>query len=368
MRVLGIETSCDETAVAIVEGDGERFAVVEDVVASQVEQHRAFGGVVPEVAARMHVPVLPKLIEAVTQWESDGIDGIAATCGPGLATALRVGIETAKALAAEWKLPLIPVDHIEGHVYASFLGENWRMGALKNIRFPILCLIVSGGHTELVLMKNHGAYTFLGQTRDDAVGEAFDKTAAQLGLPYPGGPSISKAAVNGDAHAADLPRPMMESGDLDFSFSGLKTAVRVAIGRVPTPGRDEHFVANVAASFQQAVIDVLVHKTVHATKRFAPAAVMICGGVSANRELRRQMEEALRSMDVPLMLPEMAYTGDNAAMIGAAGLRGLVDGREAEDLFVVDADPGKTLGRSWKWQAGPSPLPRGSWRGLAREL
>ncbi len=360
MRILAIETSCDETAVAIVEGDGERFGVIENVVASQIEQHRLFGGVVPEVAARMHVPVLPKLLEALTSWEKDGIDGIAVTCGPGLATALRVGIETAKALAVSWKLPLIPVDHIEGHVYSSFLvnplllplgkGERPAYHSPLATRFPILCLVVSGGHTELVLMKDHGAYTFLGQTRDDAVGEAFDKTAAQLGLLYPGGPSISKAAITGDAHAIDLPRPMMDSGDLDFSFSGLKTAVRQAIERVPVPGRDEHFVADVSASFQQAVVDVLVHKTVHAAKRFVPSAVMVCGGVSANRALQQQLEAALRPIDLPLMAPEMAYTGDNAAMIAAAGLRSLIDGREAEDPFVVDADPGKVLGRHWKWQ------------------
>ena len=222
-------------------------------------------------------------------------------------------------------------------------------------QFPILCLIVSGGHTELVLMKDHGAYVPLGQTRDDAVGEAFDKTAAQLGLLYPGGPSVAKAAIEGRADAIDFPRPMIGSDDLDFSFSGLKTAVRVAIQAMPIERRDERFVADASASFQQAVVDVLVHKTVRAAKRFTPAAAMICGGVSANKELRRQMTDALKAIDVPLMLPEMIYTTDNAAMIAAAGLRGLLDGREAEDPFVVDADPGRTLGGRWKWEQRNTP-------------
>lgn len=343
MKILAIETSCDETALAIVEGDGVRFSVLEHVVSSQIEQHRVYGGVVPEVAARMHVPVLPVLLGAMTDWQRGDIDGIAVTTGPGLATALRVGVETAKALAVSWGVPLISVDHIEGHVYANFLD-----GAVAEGLFPALCLIVSGGHTELVLMRGHGAYEFLGQTRDDAAGEAFDKTAAQLGLSYPGGPSVSKAALHGNKEAIAFPRPMLTSDNLDFSFSGLKTAVRNEIRT-----RDhllEQDIADVAASFQQAVVDVLVAKTRKAAEQYVPRTILLCGGVSANTELRRQLTEAFASTDITVSVPEMKYTTDNAAMIGAAGLRALVDGRVAHDPFVVDADPAKVLGGPWKWE------------------
>lgn len=342
-RVLAIETSCDETAIALVEGDGSTYTVVEHVVASQIEKHREFGGVVPEVAARMHVPVLPKMIEAATAWKADGIDAVAVTAGPGLSTALRVGVETAKALAVSWGVPLVPVDHMSGHIYANLLDGTHQAEDL----FPMLCLVVSGGHTELVLMEDWHTYEVVGETRDDAAGEAFDKTAAQLGLSYPGGPSVSKAAEAGDPTAFEFPRPMAWTEDYDFSFSGLKTAVRNEISQHDT--LTDKLVADISASFQAAAVEVLVKKTHNAAREYEPKAVMVCGGVSANKELRRQLQEAFEQSDVRVLIPDMKYTTDNAAMIGAAGVRLLVDGLVATDPFILDADPAKVLGGPWKW-------------------
>ena len=343
MKVLAIETSCDETAVAIVTERDGRFDVEEHVVASQIAEHAKYGGVVPEVAARLHVPTLPRIMKAITNWERGDIDAVAVTVGPGLSTALRVGVETAKALAVAWEVPLIPVDHIEGHIYANFLDVS-----VPSSLFPALCLVVSGGHTELVLMKGHGDYKLVGGTRDDAVGEAFDKTAAQLGLEYPGGPSVAKMAEHGDPTSIDLPRPMQHSKDFDFSFSGLKTAVRYEIqahGEL-----DPTFVANISASFQQAAIDSLITKTKKAANKFAPSTIMLCGGVSANKELRRQLAETFADSSIDVIVPEMKYTTDNAAMIAAAGLQALKDGRVAKDIFEIDADPSKQLGGKWKWE------------------
>ncbi len=343
MKILGIETSCDETAVSIVEYDDGRFSVLESVVASQISEHQKYGGVVPEVAARLHVPVLPKMIEAITFFNKGDIDAVAVTAGPGLSTALRVGIESAKALAVSWGVPLIPVDHIEGHIFANMLDVE------SAVKLPALCLIVSGGHTELVLMREYGEYEFLGSTRDDAAGEAFDKTAAQLGLPYPGGPSISKEAEDGDAVAYDLPRPMLNSGDLDMSFSGLKTAVRNLIQDKKGESGDG-FVADVSASFQQAVVDVLIAKTLRAADDHAIESVLLCGGVAANKELRRQLKRAFAQSDIEVHVPEMKYATDNAAMIAAAGAWRLHAGDFMEDPFVMDAHPGHKIGASWKWE------------------
>ena len=342
MKVLSIETSCDETAVAIVGGD-DCFDVLEHAVASQISTHQKFGGVVPEVAARMHVPVLPKMLEAMTDWNRDDIDAVVVTAGPGLSTALRVGIESAKALAASWKVPLIPVDHMEGHIYANFLGRE-----VPDDMFPILCLVVSGGHTEIVLMKNHGEYEFLGQTRDDAAGEAFDKTAAQLGLSYPGGPSISKSALEGDPEAIDFPRPMLHSDNFDMSFSGLKTAVKNEIAKYDE--LDDKLVSNISASFQQAVVDVLVSKTLSAAEARSPKTVMLCGGVAANKELRTQLEAAFENTDIDVLVPDFKYATDNASMVGAAGLQALRSNKIDHPLYEIDADPAKVLGGKWKWE------------------
>ncbi|NQV12447.1 tRNA (adenosine(37)-N6)-threonylcarbamoyltransferase complex transferase subunit TsaD [Candidatus Uhrbacteria bacterium] len=343
MKILAIESSCDETAVAIVEEREGRFTVLENVVSSQIATHAKFGGVVPEVAARLHVPVLPEILGAMTMWKRGDIDAIAVTTGPGLATALRVGVETAKALAVTWQIPLIPVDHMEGHIYANILDTP-----IPNSQFPILCLIVSGGHTELVLMKAHGKYELIGQTRDDAAGEAFDKTAAQLGLPYPGGPNIDRVAKDGRRDAIDFPRPMLNSGDYDFSFSGLKTAVRYYISEQKK--LSEQNVADIAASFQQALIDVLVKKSYKAAQEFNVNSVLLCGGVSASKELREQFAEVFGDTNIEVIMPNMKYTTDNAAMIGAAGLQNIKNGYKEIDPFIVDADPGKILGGKWKWE------------------
>ena len=224
MKLLAIETSCDETSVAIVSKTDGQFVVEQQLVSSQADIHAHYGGVVPEVAAREHAALLvPLLVQAGVPHNGEGIDAIAVTAGPGLVPALRIGVEIAKALAWIWNKPLVPVNHLEGHIYSVLAGEK---GAIE---FPALCLLVSGGHTELILMKDHGDYELIGRTRDDAAGEAFDKVAKLLGLPYPGGPHISKHALEGEVEAVDFPRPMINSGDYDFSFSGLKTAVRLHI-------------------------------------------------------------------------------------------------------------------------------------------
>ncbi|MBI1908356.1 tRNA (adenosine(37)-N6)-threonylcarbamoyltransferase complex transferase subunit TsaD, partial [Candidatus Uhrbacteria bacterium] len=273
MRILAIESSCDETSVAIVEGVGESVKAPVCVIRSQIDIHKAYGGVVPEVAAREHLEYLfPMLKEAGAA--KDTIDAIAVTAGPGLAPALRVGVETAKTLAWTWGKPLVPVCHLEGHIYASWLDplapinggsrENSTPsihGGGTGVVFPALALIVSGGHTELVLMKDHGDFVRLGETIDDAAGEAFDKVAKMLGLPYPGGPEVEKLAKGGSTIAFDFPRAMLDKPTLDFSFAGLKTSVLYTLRNNEASMGDEVFRKNIAASFQEAVVDVLVKKT-----------------------------------------------------------------------------------------------------------
>lgn len=299
MRILGIETSCDETAIAIVEGRGERLTVKKHLVASQIKIHAKYGGVVPEVAAREHLPKIDALLRRTVAADGRGIDAIAVTAGPGLITSLRVGTDVARTLAWAWGKPLVAVNHLEGHIYANWLSDG-------KMRFPALVLIVSGGHTELVLMKGHGKYRLLGATRDDAAGEAFDKVGKMLGLGYPGGPAVSKMAARGNVRAVKLPRPMIDSGDYDFSFAGLKTAVLYE-----TKKRRVN-VADMCASFEQAVVDVLVAKTIRAAKQYRAKTVLLAGGVAANRRLRYALSSIAH-------LPDLTYTTDNAAMIAAAG-------------------------------------------------
>ncbi len=319
MRILGIESSCDETAAAVVE-DGRRL--LSNVVHSQIDIHAAYGGVVPEVAARSHLevvnPVINKaLSDANVTW--DDIDGIAVTYAPGLIGSLLVGTLAARTLALVKSKPLYPIHHVEGHVYANFLNERAPV-------FPLLALIVSGGHSQLVLFRDHGDYELLGQTRDDAVGEAFDKVAKILGLPYPGGPSISKAALEGDAYRYKLPKARLDR-PYDFSFSGLKTAVLRAVqaevgvdftfpshelpGRVTATQR-----ADFAASFQRIAIETLVDKAEQAFRDYSPASVVIAGGVAANQELRRQLSERL---PIAIDYAPMNLCTDNAAMIATLG-------------------------------------------------
>lgn len=310
MRILGIETSCDETAAAVVENG---VKVLSGVVASSQELHEKTGGIVPEVAAREQIRcIIPVIKEALHQAKSGpvALDALAVTIGPGLIGSLLVGVETAKVLSCVWQKPLVPVNHLIGHVYGNWLQET-------KIDFPAIALIVSGGHTELVLMKDHGQFKWLGGTRDDAAGEAFDKVAKMLGLGYPGGPAIQKAAGSGDPTAFNLPRPLIESQDLDFSFSGLKTAVLREIQNIAdlNPQR-----SNLAASFQQAVTDVLIKKTIKAAQEYQVKSVLLAGGVAANQNLRESLELAIKE-NLPAagyFQPSLKYCTDNAAMIASA--------------------------------------------------
>lgn len=304
--ILGIETSCDETAVAIVR-DGRKL--LSNVVSSQVDIHRRFGGVVPEVASRHHVEKLTVLLEEAlhkAKLTLSDVDAIAVTQGPGLVGALLVGVTTAKTLAYARGLPLIPVHHIVGHIYANQLVED--------LQFPLLALVVSGGHTEFIYMVDHYRFTLLGQTRDDAVGEAYDKVARLLHLPYPGGPHIDRLAREGKG-TIPLPRAMLEPESLDFSFSGLKTAVMQAV-----KGRqwDDAFIRDVAASFQAAVLDVLEEKTVRALRQTGVEHLIVAGGVAANSGLRRRFKQLAERCGVTLSVPPLPFCTDNGAMIAAA--------------------------------------------------
>src|SRR3989344_3081692 len=308
MKILAIETSCDETAIAVLEAretkSGVDFKILSNQIASQIKIHAPYGGVVPNLAKREHRKKLPILLKRIRFKP----DAIAVTCGPGLEPALWEGIEFAKALSKKWRVPLVPVNHLEGHIYSASMRNDKFL--ISNIQiFPLLTLIVSGGHTELVLSKKHLDYKILGETLDDAAGEAFDKVARMLGLGYPGGPEISKLAKKGNPDAINFPRPMLHSKDLNFSFSGLKTAVLYFL-------RDNQKIskADVGASFEQAVVDVLVKKTLEAVKIYKPKTVALCGGVAANSRLRQEFSKRLN-----VLLPEKKFTGDNAAMIAVAG-------------------------------------------------
>lgn len=318
--ILAIETSCDETAAAVVE-NGK--IIRSNAVASQIDIHRRFGGVVPEVASRHHVDQITVMVEeamneAGVSWSD--LDAIAVTQGPGLIGALLVGVNAAKALAFAHGLPLVPVHHITGHIYANrFVTE---------LQFPLIALVVSGGHTELVLMRTHGSYEVMGTTRDDAAGEAFDKVARSLGLPYPGGPEIDRLAKNGKA-VIDFPRAWLEEGSLDFSFSGLKSAVLNYLHNSRQRGQSVK-AEDVAASFQESVSDVLVKKTMMAAERFQVRQILVAGGVSANSNVRQKMTAAANRRGIPLVIPPLKYCTDNAAMIAAAGTIGYLKGMRAD--------------------------------------
>lgn len=336
MRILAIETSCDETSIAVVSMTDGIFSIEKNITSSQAKMHAQYGGVVPEVAAREHAAwIMSLLLESGVPHDGTQVDAIAVTAGPGLVPALRVGVELGKTLAWAWHKPLVGVNHLEGHIYSVWLSDKETVFTVPS--FPALCLLVSGGHTELILMRDHGSYELLGMTRDDAAGEAFDKVAKLLGLPYPGGPEISKAALTGDSQAINFPRPMIDSKDFDFSFAGLKTAVRVYL-----EGQKPIKVEDVAASFQQAVVDVLVHKTLKAAQTTKPASIILSGGVSANRTLRETLQAQAEAYGYQFFAPNLSLTGDNAAMIGAAGLMKAVRG-EFVDPLTLQADPNMRL-------------------------
>ena len=315
-RILAIESSCDETGVAVVVGGRQIEA---NQVASQVALHAVTGGIVPEVAARQQlrwiVPTLEAaLVEADAGWGN--LDAIAVTYGPGLIGSLLVGVNVGKALAAAHDLPLVGVNHIEGHIYANWLTDAAAGDPMPaDPPFPLVCLVVSGGHTQLVLMRDHGRYTLLGQTVDDAAGEAFDKVGRLLGLPYPGGPAISAAAADATP-ATRFPRARTD-GPYDFSFSGLKTAVLREVEGYRARGEPIP-VDGISAAFEEAVVDALVTKTVAAAVDHGVAAVALGGGVAANRALRATLEERLAAQGLPLLVPRPAWCTDNGAMIGAA--------------------------------------------------
>ncbi|MEK7203103.1 MAG: tRNA (adenosine(37)-N6)-threonylcarbamoyltransferase complex transferase subunit TsaD [Patescibacteria group bacterium] len=325
MIILGIETSCDETAVAVVNGSGNNVKVLSNIVSSQIEIHQKYNGVVPEVAAREHVlNILPVINEALEKAKkaSKKIDAIAVTIGPGLITSLMVGVETAKTLAFGWKVPVIGINHIKGHIYANFISANSKSKIKNKPTFPALILTVSGGHTMLVLMSWHGKYKIIGETLDDAAGEAFDKAAAMLGLSYPGGPEIQAKASQAKnkklVKSIHLPRPMIYDKSYNFSFSGLKTALLYAIQR---DKKWKEKISEYCAEFQQATIDVLVFKTIRAAKMLNCQTIMLAGGVAANKELRNQLDTAVKTklVNVKLIIPEFEYCADNAAMVATAG-------------------------------------------------
>ena len=354
MLILGIETSCDDTAAALLEVKNGRFKLLKHLTASQVKLHAKYQGVVPEVAARAHletiIPVLTEVLKSPplrggarggARWKKP--DTIAVTAGPGLITSLLIGVETAKALSFAWNVPLIKTNHIEGHIYSPLLSSVGARHALPlQIKFPAIALIVSGGHTELILIKNHGQYKLLGRTRDDAAGECFDKAGKMLGLPFPGGPEISKRGAKGNPLAYDLPRPMLHEG-FEFSFSGMKNAIRLLIeelknnvilegGRRPTdrihlqntgsyrsaiaPLQDD--TNDLCASIEHAIVDVLVQKSLKAVAKHKPKTFILAGGVAANQKLRQSLAAALPKT-TRFLLPEPEFCMDNAAMIAVAG-------------------------------------------------
>lgn len=334
-RLLALETSCDETAAAVVV-DGRM--ILSNIVASQAAKHAQYGGVFPEVASRMHIEVIYPVIEqalALAHVGLSDLDAIAVTRGPGLPGSLVVGLNVAKGLALGRNLPLIGVNHLEGHVYSLWLVEN-----SPEVVFPVLVLIVSGGHTELILMTGHAQYQRLGGTLDDAAGEAFDKVARVLGLPYPGGPAIEKAAHAGNPTAFKFPRAWLE-GTWDFSFSGLKTAVLYEVRKtkygIPLPAEaqppDPALVPHLAASFQAALVDVLAGKTIAAAQHFNATEIFVAGGVSANTVLKTNLQA---KSPVPVRTPPLALCTDNAAMMAAAAnFRYLAGQRDALDMDAL---------------------------------
>lgn len=333
--VLGIESSCDETAASVVKNGRE---VLSNIILSQIDIHRKFGGVVPEVASRKHVEAISNVVRDAmdkANIEYDDIDVVAATYGPGLVGALLVGLSAAKGIAYAINKPFVGVNHIEGHISANYIAD-------KDLQPPFLCLVVSGGHTHLVKVSDYGDYEILGRTRDDAAGEAFDKVARAIGLPYPGGPAIDKIAKNGDKSAIDFPRAFLEEGSLDFSFSGLKSSVLNYLNKAKMKGIEVNR-EDVAASFQQAVIDVLVEKSIKAVKDNNFNKLCIAGGVAANSALRNELEKRCKKENIEFLYPPIILCTDNAAMIACAGYYEYLKGNKSD--LSLNAVPGLKLGQ-----------------------
>ncbi|WP_456442505.1 tRNA (adenosine(37)-N6)-threonylcarbamoyltransferase complex transferase subunit TsaD [Caldithrix abyssi] len=319
MKILGVETSCDETSAAVIDGN----QVLANVISSQ-EIHNQFGGVVPELASRAHIRLIIPIVEKALEQADltlDRLDGFAVTYGPGLVGALLVGLNFVKGLALATGKPFVGVNHMEGHIYGNILSQ-------EQIQFPIVFLIVSGGHTQLVFMEDHLKYRIIGQTRDDAVGEAFDKGAKLLGLGYPGGPLIDRLAREGDDSYYRFPRAMLKDNPFDFSYSGLKTALLVFLQKLSKAEKEKHL-KDICASYQKAAVEPLVIKTINAAKEFGARQVAIAGGVAANSLLRSWLKQACDENGFTFYLPEFAYCTDNAAMIARAGLEYLRRGQKS---------------------------------------
>ncbi len=337
MKILAIETSCDETAAAIIEEKNYRPIVLTNIIASQIDIHAATGGVIPDVAARMHTEALPTVLQQATNRKRLDFDAVAVTTGPGLVGSLLIGVAAAKTIALERKLPFFAINHLEGHVYSSWLGES-------QPELPALIVIVSGGHTDLVIMERHLYYKVLGSTRDDAAGEAFDKVARLLDLPYPGGPAISELAQHGQADRYPLPIPMEDQNTFDFSFSGLKAAVGGLVKSLPQP-LAAHVKADIAASFQDTVSRTISKKVQMALESY-PGLKTVClvGGVAANRHLRVELEKSVRvhRPDCRFIVPDAQFCTDNAAMIGAAAVFRHLFGH-SDSWYDVVVDPNAPL-------------------------
>jgi len=331
--ILAIESSCDETSAAVVRNGRD---VLSNIISSQIKDHKKFGGVVPEVASRKHIENISHVIDTALNEAGlsfDDIDGIAVTYGPGLVGALLIGLTTAKALAYAKKLPFIGVNHIEGHIYANFIQH-------KELEPPFVCLVASGGHSHIVNMVDYGKYEIMGITRDDAAGEAFDKIARALGLGYPGGPLVDNIAKEGNSAAIDFPRAYLEEGSYDFSFSGLKSAVLNYLNSLNMKGIKPN-IADVAASFQQAVVDVLSDKLIAAAEEKKSPYAVLAGGVAANSRLREELKKKGAKKGIKVLYPDPILCTDNAAMIGSVGYYKLIRG-EVSDMSL-NAVPNLTL-------------------------
>lgn len=339
MRILGIESSCDETAMAVVEIDDRSMRVVSNAVSSSMQLQKQFGGVVPEVAARQHVERLLPVMRAALQGSGDetgrDIDLVAVTRGPGLSTSLAVGVQTADMLGLIWGVPTVGVNHLEGHILSPLIEHA--LYPLREEHFPVVILTASGGHSMIVLMERIGEYKLIGETIDDAAGEAFDKVAKMMGLPYPGGPVIDKLAARGNAKAFDFPRALPQHDNFNFSFSGVKTSVKYALRDLGVEELSEKQKEDVAASFQRAVVDALVKKTMRAAKAHGARTIFLAGGVGANSELRARLESDAKKMlpGSQVVLIDRKYSGDNAVMIAVAGyFQWLRQGKKEERIEV----------------------------------